>query len=80
MWNRWEVDRIERGWVELDVDCFVVLPSSQLRGLGRIQSGGIIVMLPAVVFACAWRFLVAPLVRSLVIGLALTPIISSIDQ
>ena len=30
--------------VELEVDCFVVLPSAMYERLGRIQNGGIIVL------------------------------------
>ena len=33
----------------LEVDCFCF---SQSRGLGRIQNGGIVVLLPAAVVAC----------------------------
>ena len=33
--------------VELEVDCFVVLPSVMYERLGRIQNGGIIVLLSA---------------------------------
>ena len=48
-WQHLECGSNERDMVELEVDCFC---SSQSRGLGRIQNGGVIVLLPAAVVAC----------------------------
>ena len=43
--------------VELEVDCFVVvLPSAMYERLGRIQNGGVVVLLPAA-FAVPLRVL-----------------------
>ena len=40
--------------VELEVDCFVVLPSVMYERLGRIQNGGIIVLLSAAMGGRWW--------------------------
>ena len=64
-WYRLNVDRIERGMVELEVDCFCFF-QCHVRWLGRIQNGGIIVLWPAAVVVCDCLLLVVPLVMVLV--------------
>ena len=49
---------------------WIVCCSSQLRELGRIQNGGIIVLLPAAVFVCKWWFLVTHLFGEVMLGLS----------
>ena len=65
--------------VELEVDCFVVLPSVMYERLGRIQNGGIIVLLSAA-FVGNWWGHVSGDAFTVSLAVSAHPKVSNIDQ